>query len=101
METMIARRLNGDYDRSSIEWRLAERQLQVKSYSSNSWFIDINKICIKYGILDPYKYLENPLSKIECEKLIKKQVHSYWREKIQEGCLTFSTLKFPITQCII
>jgi hypothetical protein len=33
---MIARRLNGDYDRSSIEWRLAERQLQVKSYSSNN-----------------------------------------------------------------
>jgi hypothetical protein len=36
-------------DRSSIEWRLAERQLQIK-YSSNSWFIDIKKICIKYGI---------------------------------------------------
>jgi hypothetical protein len=38
-------------DRSSIEWRLTERQLQVKSYSSNSWFIDIKEICIKYATL--------------------------------------------------
>ena len=45
-------------------------------------------------ILDPYTYLENPLSKIEWKKLIKKHVHSYWREKIQEDCLTFSTLIF-------
>ena len=36
--------------------------------------------------------MENPLSKIEWKKLIKKQVHSYWREKIQKDCLTFSTL---------
>ena len=31
-------------DRSSIEWRLTERQLQVKSYS-------IKEICIKYAML--------------------------------------------------
>jgi hypothetical protein len=37
-------------------------------------------------------FFENPLSKIKWKKLIKKQVHSYWREKIQEDCLTFSTL---------
>jgi hypothetical protein len=37
-------------EHTSIEWRLAERQLQVKSYDSNSWFMDIRKICIKYDI---------------------------------------------------
>ena len=62
-------------------------QLQVKSYSSNSWFIDIKTICIKYGILEPYKYFENPLSKIEWKKLIKKHIHSYWRKKYKRTVL--------------
>ncbi|CAC5421426.1 unnamed protein product [Mytilus coruscus] len=37
-------------ERSSLEWRIAERQLQIKTYSSNSWFIDLKKICGKYDI---------------------------------------------------
>ena len=58
------------FEHTSIEWRLAERQLQVKSYDSNSWFMDIRKICIKYDITDPYTYLENPLPKLEWKRLI-------------------------------
>jgi hypothetical protein len=57
-------------EHTSIEWRLAERQLQVKSYDSNSWFMDIREICIKYDIMDPYTYLENPLPKLEWKRLI-------------------------------
>jgi hypothetical protein len=57
-------------EHTSIEWRLAERQLQVKSYDSNSWFMDIRKICIKYDITDPYTYLENPLPKSQWKSLI-------------------------------
>ena len=55
-------------EHTSIEWRLAERQLQVKSYDSNSWFMDIRKFCIKYNITDPYTYLENPLPKLEWKR---------------------------------
>ena len=81
-------------DRSSIDWRLAERQLHVKSYSSNRWFIDIKTICINYGIIDPHKYLKNPLSKIDWKKLIKKQVHSYWREKNTRGLSCILHVRF-------
>lgn len=49
--------------KTSTEWRIAERQLQVKSSNSHSWFIDIKKICLKYGIIDCYKYLQSPLTK--------------------------------------
>ena len=45
-----------------------EAELQVKSYDSNSWFVDIRKICIKYDIMDPYTYLENPLPKLEWKR---------------------------------
>ncbi|CAC5396897.1 unnamed protein product [Mytilus coruscus] len=40
-------------NKKSSEWRLAERQLQIKSMDSNSWFIDMKKICIKYDLEKP------------------------------------------------
>ena len=36
-------------DQTSIEWRLAERQLSTNTEKSNSWFIAIKNICVKYG----------------------------------------------------
>jgi hypothetical protein len=81
-------------EHTSIEWRFAERQLQVKSYDSNSWFMDIRKICIKYDIMDPYTYLENPLSKLEWKSLITKHVHQYWKNAIEENMLLYTSLKY-------
>ena len=34
---------------SSIEKRLVERQLAVKSLDSHSWFVRLKKLCIRYG----------------------------------------------------
>ena len=81
-------------EHTSIEWRLAERQLQVKSYDSNSWFMDIRKICIKYDITDPYTYLENPLPKSQWKSLITKHVHQYWKNAIEENMLLYTSLKY-------
>ena len=44
---------------SSIEKRLAERQLAVKSLDSHSWFIGVKKLCIRYGLPDCTEILEN------------------------------------------
>ena len=81
-------------EHTSIEWRPAERQLQVKSYDSNSWFMDIRKICIKYDITDPYTYLENPLPKSQWKSLITKHVHQYWKNAIEENMLLYTSLKY-------
>ena len=43
---------------SSIEKRLAERQLAVKSLDSHSWFIGVKKLCIRYGLPDCTEILE-------------------------------------------
>ena len=56
--------------KSSIEWKLAERQLTIKSHESHSWFIEIKELCLKYDILNIYNYLENPLSKNQWKKMI-------------------------------
>ena len=58
IETMIHHRVLtffGNVSRlsdSSIEKRLAERQLAVKSLDSHSWFIGVKKLCIRYGLPD-------------------------------------------------
>jgi hypothetical protein len=40
--------------KNSTEWKLAERQLHIKSLDSNSWFMEIKKLCII--ILVRYKF---------------------------------------------
>ncbi|VDI73129.1 Hypothetical predicted protein [Mytilus galloprovincialis] len=39
-------------DKSTVEWKIANRQLKIKSCKSNSWFIDAKKICFKYQLTD-------------------------------------------------
>ncbi|CAG2256182.1 unnamed protein product [Mytilus edulis] len=78
----------------SIEWRIAERQLQIKSHNSCSWFIEVKELCLKYEINDLYAYLTNPLSKFQWKKLVKSKIHDYWTSKITDESKGYSTLKF-------
>ena len=57
-------------DQTSIEWRLAERQLSLKTDKSNSWFIAIKKIFVTYGLNDPYELLVNPPTKFGWKRLV-------------------------------
>ena len=55
-------------EESSIERRLAVRQLTVKVDSSNRWFICINNILSKYDMKEASTYLESPIYiKVEME----------------------------------
>jgi hypothetical protein len=54
---------------------IAERQLSIKNSKSKSWFIDIKRLFIKYGIGDPYEFLDTILSKHQWKSLIKSKIH--------------------------
>jgi len=56
--------------RSSVEWKLADRQLLLKNRNSHSWFVDIKKICLKYDIQQCHQFLTNP----KWKTLIKEKV---------------------------
>ena len=58
--------------KTSTEWKIAERQLSIKNSKSKSWFIDIKRLFIKYGIGDPYEFLDTAI-KTSMEKPDKKQ----------------------------
>ena len=45
----------------SIEKQLARRQLAVKSNNSNSWFVVIKKLLLKYNLNDPIYLLDHPV----------------------------------------
>ena len=44
-------------EKNTVEWRIAERQLHIKTNQSHSWFIEIKKLCLKYNIQNYYEYL--------------------------------------------
>ena len=52
----------------SIEVRLAKRQLEIKTFRSNSWFIAVKKILIKYDLPLPETLIDNPPHEIQMEK---------------------------------
>jgi hypothetical protein len=49
---------------------------------------------MKYGILNIYNYLENPLSKIEWKKMIKTKIYTYWKSRSLEEGKLYKSLKF-------
>ena len=80
-------------DKSSVEWRLAERQLSIKCSKSRSWFIELKKIGIKYDILDLKEFLYAPLSKHQWKSLIQEKVHRYWTDKINLQSTQYTSIQ--------
>ena len=81
-------------DRSSIEWQIAERQLTIKSFKSNSWFIDLKKICAKYEISNIQQYLYNPLTKLKWKSTITSKIKKFWINKIIDNKNMYSSLRY-------
>lgn len=44
----------------SVDLHLAKHQLEIKSFSSHSWFIVVKKILIKYELPSPVELIETP-----------------------------------------
>ncbi|CAC5375426.1 unnamed protein product [Mytilus coruscus] len=80
--------------KSSMKWRIAERQLSIKNMRSNSWFIEIKKLCLKYDIDDPYSFLVIPLSKLLWKKLISTKVNGYWEKRINNESKLYPSLSY-------
>jgi hypothetical protein len=75
--------------KNSTEWKLAERQLHIKSLDSNSWFMEIKNLCIKYDLEDPIHYMQNHLSKTKWKSLITSAIYNYWSDRINEEIKKF------------
>ena len=81
-------------NQTSLEFRLAKRQLLHKNQDSNSWFIKIAEILQKYNLENPFDLLENPPKKEHWKRNYKKKMKEYWTKKHQEEIAEKSSLKF-------
>ena len=79
---------------TSVEKRLARRQLAVKALESQSWFMEVKKILWKYSVAEAEELLQQPYSPSKWRRLVNNHINSYWRESILDKAATCKTLKF-------
>lgn len=85
-------------DESSIEKRLAYRQLAVKTYHSNSWFILVKELLIKYSLPTSTDLLKSQLTNSEWKRQFSKSVDSYWVKRLIFETTLYPSLKFLNTK---
>jgi hypothetical protein len=81
-------------EEKSIEKLLARQQVRTKTINSNSWFIEIKKMLIKYNLQDPEYYLDNPMTKRLWITSIKREIQNYWQELITSMASYYPRLKY-------
>ena len=81
-------------DNSNPIVSVARRQLALKDSSSNSWFIQLQKVTNKYDMEDPAVLLQYPPSKCEWKQYCKLRVNTYWTRYFQTECKRRKSLEF-------
>ncbi|CAG2203169.1 unnamed protein product [Mytilus edulis] len=81
-------------DKSTVEWKIANRQLKIKSCKSNSWFIDAKKICFKYQLTDPVEFLDTITTKETWKRSMVNKIKTYWHRKILDEKEHFNSLQY-------
>jgi hypothetical protein len=69
-------------NKESVEYKVAQRQLALKSSSSKSWFMYVDRILDKYGLPSAHELMETETSVSAWKKLVKSVVDTYWEGKL-------------------
>ena len=77
-----------------MEYQLAKRQLEVKSYKSHSWYIAVKNVLVKYNLPDPETLLENPVEKLAEKRDFNTAINNYWNNQIISQSRLYSSLKY-------
>ena len=81
---------------SSTEKQLARRQLAVKDHHSNSCYVAVRKILVKYNLPSCWDLLDNPPppKKENWRRMVNKQVNEHWVSLIKQTAELYSSLKY-------
>ena len=72
----------------------------MKDETSNSWFIQVNKILQKYNLPSALEMLETPKKKTTLKNESRKATTTYWNNKLTEEANERTSLKFLATDKI-
>ena len=81
-------------EENSVEKQLARRQLSIKGFSSNSWYIAIRKLLIKYDLPQIWELLDNPPIKVRWKATVNKCVDRYWSATIRQKAALYPSLQY-------
>ena len=81
-------------NKNAIEWKIAERQLTIKNIDSNSWFIAMRKICMKYNLQDPESFLDKQITKSKWKRIMVDKIKQIWRNRILSEKDLYESLKY-------
>ena len=81
-------------ENTSLEKRIAYRQLTTKDDNSCSWLMTVRRILHKYGLPNPKSLLDEPMSKLEWKRQIKTAVNSYWKDRVITDSELYSSLAY-------
>ena len=80
--------------KNTTEWKITERQLKIKNLESNSWFIAMRKICMKYNLQDPEIFIHQQITKSKWKKIMIFKIKKFWKDKILSDKELYSSLKY-------
>ena len=83
-------------EKNSTEQRVATRQLTVKSSTSNSWFIAIKKLLVKYGLPEPVELLGNPQTICAWKHRVNKHVNQFWTSVVKSRAALYPSLEYLV-----
>jgi hypothetical protein len=79
-------------DNSSVEKRIAYRQLTIHGQSGGSWFSDLSVILAKYKLPSPMEIIRDPKPKYHWKTQTTRAVYDYWEKRIKQQAETYSSL---------
>ena len=80
--------------KGSLLHRYAYDRIMSGTVPRSSWFSQIRKWCVMYGLPHPMDLIESPLSKDQFKTIVKKKIISYWEILLREEASCLPSLKF-------
>ena len=77
-----------------VEREIALRQLAMKDFNSNSWFVSVQEILFRYDLPSAHDLIENPPEKLEWKRKVKSQITRYWENIIIAEARLKSILRY-------
>ena len=79
----------------SVEKQVARRQLADNGDKSNSWFIGIKDILLKYDLPVSWFLLDTQPTKFRWKNQVMKKVNKYWSDVLNSGASLYPSLEYP------
>lgn len=86
---------------SSIEKELAERQLLMSGFNSQSWFSKARCILAQYNLPSAHDLMLNPINTNRWKTQVKKAVDSVWHDQLRTKVSLYSSLNYLSTNNIL